>query len=82
MIERTIDINISLDPSAVALLVQTATTFKSLITFTQADKGANAKSLMGIISLGLCAGQTVTITADGEDEVQALSAVDAFLRAK
>ena len=82
MIERTVELTIPLDPNAVALLVQTATKFKSSIMLTQTDKKANAKSIMGIISLGLSAGQTVTIMAHGEDEVQALPAIEAFLRVK
>ena len=33
-------------------------------------KKVNAKSIMGMMALGIAAGQTVTISADGEDEIQ------------
>ena len=79
MIERTIEVNALFEPSAAALLVQTASKFSSRITLNLAEKTANAKSIMGIISLDIRSGQTVTIVADGEDEQQAVPALATFL---
>lgn len=43
------------------------------------EKTANAKSIMGIISLNLQGGQTVKIVADGEDEQKAIPEMEHFL---
>ena len=38
-----------------------------------------AKSIMGMMALGIAAGQTVTISADGEDETQAIDSIEKYL---
>lgn len=43
------------------------------------DRRLNAKSYLGICSLGISKGMTVTLTADGTDESTALSELEAFL---
>jgi phosphotransferase system HPr (HPr) family protein len=50
------------------MLVQTASKFKSHISLILDEKTANAKSIMGIISMNLQGGDTVKIVATGEDE--------------
>ena len=80
LIERAVEVNALFEPSAAALLVQTASKFSSRITLNQAEKTANAKSIMGIISLDIQSGQIITITADGDDEQQAVPALETFLR--
>lgn len=60
---------------AAALLVQVASKFKSLILIEKDEKRANAKSIMGLMSLMVNYGDEVTIIADGEDEKEALEAV-------
>ena len=43
------------------------------------DKKINAKSIMGMMSLELCTGESLTVEAEGEDEEQAVNGVEAFL---
>jgi phosphotransferase system HPr (HPr) family protein len=67
------------ETNAVALLVQTASQFKSLISLKLDNKTANAKSVMGLLSLGMTDGQEVCVQAEGEDEDVAVREVGAFL---
>ena len=57
------------------LLVQTASKFKSDITLEYQEKSVNLKSIMGVMSLGVGQSASVTITADGDDEKDALDAI-------
>ena len=78
MFERSVKVNSFLEPSAVALLVQTASKFKSRISLVVEEKTANAKSIMGIISLNMQEGQLLTIVAEGEDANESGSALERF----
>jgi len=80
MVERVVSISSFLEPSAVALLVQAASKFKSRISLVIEEKTANAKSIMGIISLNMKEGQTLTIVADGEDATEAAQALELFFK--
>ena len=73
MIKRSILVSESLDTNIAAMLVQKANKFKSRIILSAAEKTANVKSIMGILSLGLDYGNTIVITADGEDASEAVS---------
>ena len=81
MISKNITINIPTDMEArpVALLVQVASQFTSKIYVEYETKKVNAKSIMGMMALGIAAGQTVTISADGEDEAQAIDSIEKYL---
>ncbi len=59
--------------------VRTANTFTSTITVTCDGKSANAKSILQVISLNARQGATVTLTASGSDEEEALRALAALL---
>ena len=78
MIERTVVIGSSFEARSAALLVQTASKFRSKIQIKLDERIANAKSIMGIISLGITDGQTVQLVADGDDARQALTALEQF----
>ena len=82
MIRRDLPIvnKLGLHARAASHLVKTACDFKSRITVEKAGARADAKSIMGLMLLAAAKGQTVTVTADGEDEVAALSAVEALIR--
>lgn len=58
-----------------ALIVQTAGKFQSKIIFSKENEEINAKSIMGIITLGACFGTEITMTADGSDEQEAIDAL-------
>ena len=53
--------------------IQKANCYKSTILIEKDDRKVNAKSLLGVLSLGIAKGMTVTLTADGQDEEMALS---------
>lgn len=55
-----------------ALFVQTAGRFLSDITVEKDNKKVNAKSIMGIMALGVSQGEEIIITARGEDEKEAI----------
>jgi phosphotransferase system HPr (HPr) family protein len=79
LIERKVLVNSLFEPGEAALLVQTASKFNSRISLMHEEKTANAKSIMGIISLNLQGGQTIRIVADGDDEQKALPVMEQFL---
>ena len=75
----TIKLRDGLDARPIALLVQEASQYSSHVYIEVADKKVNAKSIMGMMTLGLFAGETVTVSADGEDEEAAVAGVERFL---
>ena len=70
MITKTMEIKIpsGLDPSTVALFIQTASQYDSSVYVESGNKKVNAKSLMGMMTLGLSKGESITVIADGADE--------------
>lgn len=71
-----------LEATPIALLVQTATKFSSSIYLTTENKRVNAKSIMGLMSLGLLNGDSITVEADGEDEASAVDEIVRFISGK
>ncbi|HZC08396.1 MAG TPA: HPr family phosphocarrier protein [Ktedonobacterales bacterium] len=61
-----------------ALFVKAASRFSSVITVHVGDKRANAKSIMDVLKLSARQGATITITADGADEAEAVAALSAL----
>ena len=80
--EITIQIPEGQEARPVALLVQVASQYGSEIYVESDNKKVNAKSIMGMMTLGLFAGETVTVTADGEDEEEAMANIEKFLSSK
>lgn len=68
-----------LEARPVALLVQEASKYESTIYIQSMDKRVNAKSIMGMMSLGLANGEELTVTAEGVDEETAVANIDKFL---
>ena len=60
--------------------VQKANEFKSSIWVESGNRKMNAKSLLGIMSLGIVTGATVELSADGTDGADALDALEALLQ--
>lgn len=81
MITKTMTINLQsgLEARPVALLVQIASQYESRIYVESGSRKINAKSIMGMMSLGLAAGEEITIVADGEDEKKAVSHIEEYL---
>ena len=82
MVEQVVSVIESLESRPAALFVQTAGKFASDIKVKIGDKTVNAKSIMGIISLGILDGQDITITAKGDDAQQAVAELKNFLTSK
>ncbi|MFW5800554.1 MAG: HPr family phosphocarrier protein [Spirochaeta sp.] len=58
-----------------AMIVQTASKFQSTIYLSREDEKINAKSIMGIITLGAGYQAVLTVSAEGEDESEAVDAI-------
>jgi len=78
--ELTIVNKLGLHARAASHLVKVACGFASRITVERAGASANAKSIMGLMLLAAAKGNTVTVSADGPDEQEALAAVEALVR--
>lgn len=74
MITREVTINnqVGLHARPATFFIQKANEFKSVIWVEKDDRRVNAKSLLGVLSLGIVKGTTISIIADGVDEVQAV----------
>ena len=55
--------------------IQKANEFKASIWVEREDRKVNAKSLLGILSLGITRGVNITISSEGPDEEQAVNAL-------
>lgn len=81
MVSKSMTINIpkGLEARPVALLVQVASQYESSIYVEIQEKKVNAKSIMGMMSLGLAEGEKITIIANGPDENDAIEAIDKYI---
>ena len=75
----TIQNNMEMEDRPIAHLVQEASQYSSQVYLEMGSKKINAKSIMGIMGLGLDRGRTDTIEAAGEDEEEAIAAISEFL---
>ncbi len=75
----TIKVDGSIETRPVALLVQVASQFKSDIHIESGNKRVNAKSIMGMMTMGLESGEEVTVSVNGEDEDEAMEQIEAYL---
>lgn len=81
MTTKTIQIKLEngLEARPVALLVQEASKYDSKIYIQSGDKKVNAKSIMGMMSLGLDNGEELIVSAEGADEETAVDSIEKFL---
>mgnify|MGYP003289150922 CR=1 FL=1 len=70
----------ALQMKAVAMLIQTASQYKSTIYMSRNGRRANAKSLLGMISLNIENGAEILIEADGADEQVAVEQLVEYLK--
>lgn len=84
MIQHDIEIKnkLGLHARAAAKLVHTAARFKCDIKIRKGDEEVDGKSILGILLLAAGRGSTITVMADGEDEREALDAVEKLIDAK
>ena len=81
MIKKPITVQLAngLEARPVALLVQVASQYESKIYVETENKKVNAKSIMGMMTLGLNAGESVVVSADGTDEHAAIENIEKYL---
>lgn len=81
MKKRTMEIRIKdgLEATPIAMLVQVASHYESSIYMETEGKKVNAKSMMGMMSLGLDVGESLVVSADGADEDAALDGIEKYL---
>lgn len=81
MISQSVTVNnsVGLHARPATFFVQKANCYKSSIWVEKEDCRVNAKSLLGVLSLGITRGTEITLIADGEDESDAVSALVALV---
>ena len=79
MTKKTIEIKMELEARQVALFVQKANQFSSKVYMQLKNLRVNAKSIMGMMSVGAITGDRLELSADGADEAEAIPALESFL---
>ncbi|MBQ9939933.1 MAG: HPr family phosphocarrier protein [Clostridia bacterium] len=74
--EITITNSVGLHARPATYFIQKANTYKSSIWVECGGRRANAKSLLGVLSLGIAKGTTIMLIADGADEQDALDGLE------
>jgi phosphocarrier protein HPr len=84
MIEHDIEIKnkLGLHARAAAKLVHTAARFRSDIKIRKGDEEVDGKSILGILLLAAGRGTTITVKANGDDEAEAVEAIEKLIDAK
>ena len=72
-IDVTITNNIGLHARPATFFIQKANSYRCSVWIEKDDRKINAKSLLGVLSLGIAKGMTVTIIAEGLDEAEAIT---------
>jgi phosphotransferase system HPr (HPr) family protein len=83
MVSRTITIinPTGLHTRPAADFIEEARKFNSAITIEKGDKKGNAKSLIKLLKIGISQGDTIQLTAEGNDEQEAIDGLTIFLSA-
>ena len=71
--ELVLNNSVGLHARPATFFIQKANEYKSSIWVEKKDRRVNAKSLLGVLSLGVAPGDTVLLSADGEDEDAAVA---------
>lgn len=74
-----IQLSRGLEARPVAVLVQVASQFDASVYVESESKKVNAKSIMGMMSLSLNAGESIVVEADGVDEQEAIDKIESYL---
>lgn len=83
MIEKNVEVNLAESGARpIAKLVQIASQYQSRVSIRQNSKTVNAKSIMGMMTLGLVLGQSLDVEIEGEDEKDAMYSIEQYLLGK
>ncbi len=77
--EVTITNSVGLHARPATFFIQKANSYKSSIWVEKGERRVNAKSLLGVLSLGISNGMTINLIADGADETDALDGLAALI---
>lgn len=82
MVEANVEVKLKtgLQARQAALFVQEANKYNSEIYLQKDEKKVNAKSIMGIMSLAIARGTTITLIADGKDEKEAIEGLSTLVQ--
>lgn len=78
----TVQLASGLEARPVAVLVQVASQYESKIYVEIDNKKVNAKSIMGMMTLGLSTGESVVVSAEGTDEEAAIENIEKYLSSR
>ena len=73
--QATVNNQVGLHARPATFFIQKANEFKSTIWVEKDEQRVNAKSLLGVLSLGIIKGSTIDLIADGTDEKDAVDAL-------
>ena len=79
MKEAMVNNQVGLHARPATFFIQKANEFKSGIWVEKEERRVNAKSLLGVLSLGIVKGTTITLIADGVDEKEAVDALTSLI---
>lgn len=81
MVQKQVEVKLKtgLQARPAALFVQEATRFSAEVFIEKDGKKVNAKSIMGLMSLAINSGATITLIAEGNDEQEALDTLSAYV---
>lgn len=77
--ETTVRNQVGLYARPATFFIQKANEYKSTVMVEKEERKVNAKSLLGVLSLGISTGSTITISAEGPDEEDAVNALCALI---
>lgn len=78
--EVTINNEVGLHARPATFFIQKANEFKSGIWVEKEERRVNAKSLLGVLSLGIVKGTNIALIADGSDEKEAVDALVSLIQ--
>ena len=83
MVEKQIVIGLAsgLEERPIAVLVQMASKYESSVYLISGNKKVNAKSIMGMMGMGMKSGESVTVMTEGIDEAEAAAEIINYLKA-
>lgn len=78
MITRDVTIvnDVGLHARPATFFIQKSNSYKASLWIEKDDRRVNAKSLLGVLSMGITKGTVVTIIADGDDEMDAVDGLE------
>ena len=84
MLSRDVTIvnDVGLHARPATFFIQKANSYKSSIWIEKEDRRVNAKSLLGVLSMGIVKGTVITLIADGADEEDAVEGLEKLIVAE